>query len=424
MEPLLYLTHRVPYPPNKGDKIRSYHLLRFLARHYRVMLGTFVDDAADRAHVHVLRQWCEDLHAEPLNPVLARLASVRALVSGEALTVSYYRSAALARWVDATVARHNIRKAVIFSSPMAQYVQRFPDLRVVADFCDVDSAKWTQYAALRTWPLSWIFTREGERLLAFERAAAAHAAATVFVTPAEAQLFAERAPEVAHQVRAVGSGVDTVFFEADPDRVSPYNFDEVPIVFTGAMDYWPNVDAVTWFAHEVLPRVRAAAAQARFYIVGMNPAPAVRALARLSGVIVTGRVDDVRPYLQHARVVVAPLRVARGVQNKVLEAMAMARPVVVSAACAAGIGGVVGREFEAAADAVAFAQRVLDFLDPLVGDEVGQRARRRIVGDFNWDANLRQFGALLEAGSPPPTQPQTSPGARRDAAVPALHGAR
>lgn len=400
MDPLLYLVHRVPYPPNKGDKIRSYHLLRFLARHYRVMLGTFVDDQADRAHLNVLRQWCEDVHAEPLHPVLARLASVRALASGEALTMPYYRSAALAQWVESTIERHNIRKAVIFSSPMAQYVQRFPRLHTVADFCDVDSAKWTQYAAQRAWPLSWIFRREGERLLAFERAAAASCAATVFVTPAEAQMFAERAPEVAHKVRAVGNGVDTSYFEPDPDRVSPFNFTEVPIVFTGAMDYWPNIDAVTWFAHEVLPRVHAAAANARFYIVGMNPAPAVRALAQREGVVVTGRVDDVRPYLQHANVVVAPLRVARGVQNKVLEAMAMARPVVVSAACVTGVGGVVGREFEAAADAVAFAQRVLDYLDPLVGNEVGQRARRRIVGDFNWDVNLRQFGALLEADLP------------------------
>lgn len=401
MEPLLYLVHRVPYPPNKGDKIRSYHLLRFLARHYAVMLGTFVDDRADLAHVNVLRQWCGDVFAEPLSPPRARLASLRALLSGGALTVPYYRSAAMAQWVESTIAKHRIRRAVVFSSPMAQYLQGRADVRTVADFCDVDSAKWTQYAARRPWPLSWVFLREGERLLAFERAAAAASAATVFVTPAEAQMFAERAPEVAHKVRAIGNGVDTAFFEPDPERVSPYNFNEVPIVFTGAMDYWPNIDAVSWFAHEVLPHVRAVASNAKFYIVGMNPAPAVAALAQLDGVVVTGRVDDVRPFLQHASVVVAPLRVARGVQNKVLEAMSMARPVVASAACATGIGGIVGREYEAAADAVAFAQRVLDYLDPMVGNEVGMRARRRIVNDFNWDANLRQFGALLEAATAP-----------------------
>jgi sugar transferase (PEP-CTERM/EpsH1 system associated) len=396
MEPLLYLTHRLPYPPNKGDKIRSYHLLRYLSQHYRVFLGSFIDDERDAEHLPAVRKLCGGIRIERLHPGLAKLVSLRGLISGEALTLPYYRNAALARWVDETVREFGVRKAVLFSSPMAQYTLPHPELRVVADFCDVDSAKWTQYADTRPWPLSWVYRREGQRLLQFERRAARSAAATVFVTAAEAQLFAERAPESGPQLRAVGNGVDSDYFAPLSERESPFRGNEIPVVFTGAMDYWPNIDAVIWFATEILPRVRAVNDQVHFYVVGMNPAPAVTALAQLEGVTVTGRVPDVRPYLQHARVVVAPLRIARGVQNKALEAMAMARPVVVTAACAAGIGGAVGREYEAAADALSFAQRVLDYLDPLVGDAVGQRARRRIRSEYSWDSNLSRFGALLE----------------------------
>lgn len=395
MQSLLFLAHRIPYPPNKGDKIRSYHLLRFLAQRYRVLLGAFVDDPADAAHESVLRQWCSEVCLVPLNPPRARLASLRGLLTGEALTLPYYRSAQLQRWVNGAVARHAVRQAVIFSSPMAQYFSGHPQVRLVADFCDVDSAKWTQYAAQRAWPLSWLYRREGQRLLAFERLSAARAAATLLVTPAEVALLARAAPEVAHRLHAVGNGVDTQFFAPDVQCPSPFSVDEIPIVFTGAMDYWPNVDAVVSFVHEVLPQLRAARAQIRFYIVGMNPAEAVRALAG-EAVVVTGRVDDVRPYVQHARAVVAPLRIARGVQNKVLEAMALARPVVVSAACAEGLGGEPGAEYRVAGDANDFARQVLAVLDPAVGAPLGAAARARIVRDYGWDARLAPLQGLID----------------------------
>ncbi len=401
MESLLFLVHRIPYPPNKGDKIRSYHLLRFLAQRYRVMLGAFVDDPADAAHVDVLRQWCADLCVVPLHPLRARLASLRGLLTGEALTLAYYRSRALARWVDATVAAQGIRKAVIFSSPMAQYLLSHTHIQTVADFCDVDSAKWTQYATQHRWPLSWLYRREGERLFEFERARAAACAATTLVTPAEVDLLAQRAPEIAPRLHAMGNGVDTQFFAPDAARVSPFDADEVPLVFTGAMDYWPNVDAVTWFVQEVLPRVRAQVSQVKFYIVGMNPTDDVRALEKSEGVVVTGRVDDVRPYVQHARAVVAPLRIARGVQNKVLEAMALARPVVVSEACAEGVGGQPGQDYRVARDAQDFAQQILALMDPRVGDVLGAAARARIVSDFDWEARLALLGTLLQASTVP-----------------------
>jgi sugar transferase (PEP-CTERM/EpsH1 system associated) len=399
MEPLLYLTHRIPFPPNKGDKVRSYHLLRFLAERYRVHLGTFVDDEADHAHVEAVAGWCASLKVSVIRPALARVRSLGALVTGEALTLRYYRDDALAQWVRDTVRAQAIGKAVVFSSAMAQYVTGLQGVRTVVDFVDVDSAKWDEYGRARPWPLSGLYRREGDRLLAYERAVAQATDASVFVTPAEADLFRRKAPECAGRVWWAQNGVDTAFFAPDAARPSPFAPDEEALVFTGAMDYWPNVDAVCWFAREALPRIVAARPRVRFYIVGMQPAPTVQALGRLPGVVVTGRVPDVRPYLEHARAVVAPLRVARGIQNKVLEAMAMGRPVVVSAAAAAGLHVAAGAEVEVADDAAGFAARTLAAMDEPRATTLGRAARERAVADYDWSANLARFASLLDGSA-------------------------
>jgi sugar transferase (PEP-CTERM/EpsH1 system associated) len=398
MEPLLYLTHRIPFPPNKGDKVRSHHLLRFLAARYAVHLGTFVDDEADRAHVGALAPLCASVHVASIRPALARMRSLGSLFTGEALTLGYYRDDGLAQWVRGTVAAHGVRRAVVFSSAMAQYVTGLGGLRTVVDFVDVDSAKWEAYGRTRPWPLSGIFRREGDRLLSYERAVARRADASVFVTVAEADLFRRKAPECAARVWSAQNGVDTTYFTPDATHESPFAPDEEAIVFTGAMDYWPNIDAVCWFAQEVLPAVQAVRPRARFHIVGMQPAPTVQALARLPGVVVTGRVPDVRPYLAHARVVVAPLRVARGIQNKVLEAMAMARPVVASTSAAEGLTAVPGAELLVAEDAPAFATAVQDAMAPGRDERLGAAARARVVADYDWAANLAPFARLIEQG--------------------------
>ena len=396
MEPILFLVHRIPFPPNKGDKIVSYHLLRHLAARYRVHLGTFIDNPADAEHVRTLDQWCASHCVARLRPRSARLRSLTAFLTGEPLTLPYYRSAQLQQWVEATTARKNIRKAVVFSAAMAQYVELLPDMRVVLDLVDVDSAKWAQYADRHSWPLSSIYRREGVKLLAVERSAAARAAATVLVTRGEADLFVLLAPECSDRVHVIEAGVDIDYFAPHDDRPSPFAVDEAPIVFTGVMDYWPNIDAVSWFAREVLPRVAQQRRDARFHIVGMNPAKTVRALTGDARVSVTGKVVDVRPYLQHAAAVVAPLRLARGIQNKVLEAMAMAKAVVVSTAAARGITAVPGVDIETAGGAEEFCRKVLAVMRPEVGDAMGQHARARIAADYCWARNLSAFDKLLE----------------------------
>ena len=396
MEPLLMLVHRIPFPPNKGDKVRSFHLLEFLASRYRVHLGTFVDSTDDRVHVPRLQEFCASFKVVEIRPAVARIRSLAGLLTGEALTLCYYRNAILAEWVRSIVREQRITKAVVFSSAMAPYLSNLAKLRVVVDFVDVDSAKWTQYAQTRPWPLSMIYKREGVRLLDFERAVANRAAASVFVTPAEAQLFRTLAPESAQRVRYAQNGVDTQYFSPEHYLPNPFPPDEDAIVFTGAMDYWPNVDAVSWFAQEALPAIVAQRPNARFYIVGVQPTSAVQALAKDARIVVTGRVPDVRPYLKHARVVVAPLRVARGIQNKVLEAMAMARPVVVSATAAGALSAIPATEFEVVEGASGFIEKTIALMDPERGNGLGRAARQRVLADYNWTTNLTPFASLLD----------------------------
>lgn len=388
MSKLLYLVHRLPYPPNKGDKVRSYHLLKHLAGRHRVFLGTFIDDPEDEVHVDAVREYCADMHITRINPKVARLMSLSGLARNTALTLPYYHSASLQSWVDRILREEQIDAAVVFSSVMAQFVQGVSQLRKLVDFVDVDSAKWAQYAANHRWPMSWLYRREGERLLAFERSVASQADRCFFVTDLEADLFRRLAPECADKVEAVCNGVDADFFSPQHEFPSPFGPDELPLVFTGAMDYWPNIDAVVWFAGEVLPMLQKNWPRLRFYIVGRSPAPAVLELGG-GQIVVTGTVPDVRPYLRHAAVVVAPLRLARGVQNKVLEAMAMGLPVVASKECAVAVDAVAGVDFLAAGTVREYVGAIESLLSaPTRGESLGAAARERVLARYSWEANL------------------------------------
>jgi sugar transferase (PEP-CTERM/EpsH1 system associated) len=396
--PLLFLAHRVPYPPNKGDKIRSFHLLERLASRHRVFLGAFADAPEDLEHAGTLAALCEEVRILRLRPRLARLASLQGLLQGQPLTVPYYRCRAMQEWVDQAIAGNAIDRAVVFSSAMAPYLlgKQYQGIRRVVDFVDVDSDKWAQYAQTTRPAVRWIYRRESARLLALERQIAGEFDGSVFVSAAEAALFRRLAPESAGKVTFASNGVDTLYFDPALPLPSPYPEGEKPLVFTGAMDYWPNVDAVCWFAEEILPAVLKAAPDAVFYAVGARPAPAVQRLARLPGVRIPGQVPDVRPYLRHAAAVVAPLRIARGIQNKVLEGMAMARPTVVTPAALEGIEAVADHELLVAADARAFADQVVAALSATEASAVGAAARCRVLADFDWNNNLSAFDRLLE----------------------------
>lgn len=409
MANLLYLVHRLPYPPNKGDKVRSYHLLKHLAARHQVFLGTFVDDPEDEVHVPTVRALCAELHVAKLNPRHAKLRSALALLGTQALTLRYYRDAGLARWIEQLAARHAIDAVVVFSSAMAQYAQRLPQLPMLVDFVDVDSAKWSEYAGKRRWPLSWLYRREGASLLAYERWVAKQAQRAFFVTDKESALFGQLAPECLANIDTISNGVDADFFSPDPDRASPFASAaakpngaaaEIPVVFTGAMDYWPNIDAVVWFVGEIWPSLRRRWPHLRFYIVGRNPPATVQALAGDS-VVVTGTVPDVRPYLQHAAVVVAPLRVARGIQNKILEAMAMARPVVAAQCCVAAIDAQAQHELIGAESVADYVNAVAHLLaQPQEANTIGAAGRQRVLASYSWDAHLSRIDRFLPGPTP------------------------
>lgn len=397
---LLYLVHRIPYPPNKGDKIRSFHFLRALAERYQVFLATFVDDPDDRQYIDALKPFCRESLCVDLNPRTGKLKSLQGLLSGEALSLPYYRNCQLQSWVDRMVAEHHIDRALIFSSPMAQYLTNHPSIRMVADYVDVDSDKWRQYAVSKRWPASWIYRREAEKLLQYETAMAGRAEMTLFVSRQEAQLFKQLAPGCADKIGHVNNGVDTDFFDPELSFSSPFPENQPAIVFTGAMDYWANVDAVQWFAQQVFPLVKQRFPAVKFYIVGSKPAKVVQQLADVdTSVVVTGRVDDVRPYVAFADVVVAPLRIARGIQNKVLEAMAMARPIVASSAAMEGIAADSLMNVAIADEPQEYAAKVVEYLQSSIKRIPENRVY--VQDHFSWRHNGELLCDLLsgEGGS-------------------------
>lgn len=395
---ILLLVHRVPFPPDRGDKIRSYRLLRALERLGPVHLATFADDERDVAAGERLAEWTASrciVRRAPSKPV----AALRALTRGEPLSLTLFHDARIADYVRATLAQRPIRAIAVFSGQMAQYVPDDFAGTVLMDLVDVDSAKFAAYArdAGPLSPMRFVYAREARRLAAVEAAIARRADATTLVSAAEAALFARAAGVDAGGIHALENGIDTA--EYDPATVTPDPAaagDGPLTVFTGQMDYRPNIDAVAWFARQVLPQLRAQHPAARFAIVGRAPTREVTALAALPGVIVTGAVDDVRGWIAAADVVVAPLLLARGIQNKVLEAMAMARPVVASPAAAEGIDAADGTHMIVAPDAAAMTAAIERLIaDPPAAQAMGAAARARMIERYGWDARFADVPRLL-----------------------------
>jgi sugar transferase (PEP-CTERM/EpsH1 system associated) len=395
MQDLLFLAHRIPYPPNKGDKIRSYHFLKYLTSKYKVHLGTFIDDPNDWKYTGKLDALCAETCYLGLNPLQAKIKSLQGLLTGEALSLPYYKNQAMQDWVDKTLKTHSIKKVLIFSSVMARFINQTHDVEMIVDFVDVDSDKWTQYAASKKGISKWIYQRESRYLLNYEKTVAEQAQASFFVSEQEAALFKKLAPEVSEKVTHINNGVDTDYFSPGHSFPTPYPADEEAVVFTGAMDYWANVDAVKWFAEDVFPAIAKKYPRVRFYIVGSRPAKEVEALAS-NGVIVTGAVDDVRPYLAHAKLAVAPLRIARGIQNKVLEAMAMGKYVIATSAAMEGIPYNETLAISVSDTAAAMIEQVDEQLKTTAAPDSPNGNRDFVMATFSWEQNLGRLLALLQ----------------------------
>lgn len=294
MKDMLFLSQRIPYPPNKGDKIRSFNILKYFAQTHRIHLGCFIDDPEDWEHIGELEQFCADVCIAPLNQTWGKVRSMTAFLTGDPLNLPYFRNRRLADWCATMLNEVRPDVAFAFSSQMAQYFieAKSRPRRIVVDYCDVDSDKWLQYAKSKKWPMNWVFEREGRTLLEFDRRVGEHIDFGTFVAEPEVVLFQQLAPESAHKIHAVSNGIDSDYFSPDREYDNPYP-DESPILlFTGAMDYWPNVDAVSWFAQDMFPLIKQRAENIKFYIVGGNPTVDVQKLDRIDGIHVTGRVHD------------------------------------------------------------------------------------------------------------------------------------
>jgi polysaccharide biosynthesis protein PslH len=396
--PLLLLVQRIPFPPDKGEKIRSYNIVRYFAERYDVYLGTCIDDPADVTHIETLRSMVCELHVEQISKVSGWAHAVLLWLAGAPLSFGFFRRAGLGRWVKDVMARVNPKVAICFSSnimhPLMQVPHRPPV--IIADFVDVDSQKWRDYVPTKSLAIRWIFQTEARRTHAQEAQLGAASTAITFVTDEETALFAKWHPELAAKSHAVSNGVDLASFNPDIAHPKPDGMGNHAVVFTGRMDYWPNVDAVVWFAHNVMPKLRQSLPDAQFYIVGGAPNAQVQALANQPGVIVTGRVPDVQPFLQHGLAAVAPMQIARGIQNKVLEALAMAKPTIVSQEALTGVNAPVGEAVLRADTAAQWHDTIVSLAhDPAKCQALSQAGRSFVASHFAWSAKLARMEALL-----------------------------
>ena len=413
---ILFLCHRLPYPPKRGGKIRPFNMIRHLGRNHEVTVATLARSAREAEEGRGLREHCHALHVARVGPVPAWGRFALAGLGSAPSTFGYFRSAALQRTVDGLLARERFDAILVHCSSMGPYVAGHRGCRKVMDFGDADSEKWLEYARRTPFPLSAGFRREGAKVRRMERRLGERFDACSVISPRERDVLAGFVDKPIH---VIPNGVDLEYFRPRPADRAPRR--PRRLVFTGNMSYAPNVDAVRYLAGEILPRIRREVPDVELCIVGMDPTAAVRRLADGPRVIVTGRVDDVRPYFEEATVAVAPLRVARGLQNKVLEAMAMRVPVVASDAAFSGISAEAGRDLLVAADAEGFSRAVVGLLrDPDRRERLAAAGQACVGQNHDWSRLLARLEDLVVGeASPVPSYP-TPPGPAASEAV--THG--
>lgn len=398
---ILFMSRRIPYPPNKGDKIRAWHLLRHLSRRFEIYLGCFVDQKSDWRYVAELQQHCQEVFAIPLYPTWRKLASLRSLMGDQPLSHTYYNSRRMLAWVERTRAARQPQIELAFTASVAQYLAGAPpDTLKIIDFVDVISVKAQQYAAsYDSTLLSWIYNREARMLVKAERQLLEDAHLSLFVSDAEADVMRSRGGPAVNRIHAVDNGVDNAYFDPAISYARPLaDAHHGPrLVFTGHMDYLPNIDAASWFAQNVFPEILNARPDVQLCFVGARPPQDITRLSARPGIVVTGYVPDIRPWLASADVVLAPMRIGCGVQNKILEAMAMQKPVVCTSLALKGIAANDGQHVVVADDPKSMVRAIMD----LLGDEarrhsLGLAARQRIIDHYRWDRRLEALDELID----------------------------
>ena len=387
MKRLLFISHRLPYPPDKGERTRAFHEIRALGRHFEVTVAVAIKGDAETAAAADLARHCRKVITAPVCRATRLMRGAAGVVAGRSFTQGFFHSPLLHRRVAEETGERPFDLVVAYSSGVLPLALSLPAAARVADLVDADSAKWQAYADSSPWPLRWFYRREGGAVARLEQLAAEACQAVAVVSPAEAQAIGLAGPKLV----IARNGVDAEYFapRQRPQHCPP------SVVFTGTMSYRPNVEAVCWFVRQVWPELRPQASGLTFVIVGRDPALAVQRLAAQPGVLVTGSVDDVRPYLAAATAAVVPLGIARGVQNKVLEAMAMGRAVVASPAAMVGLDLLPDQTVLQAETPQQWCRHIVDLINkPQWRGEIERAVRATVEKHFNWGACL---APLVEA---------------------------
>jgi sugar transferase (PEP-CTERM/EpsH1 system associated) len=388
---IFYICRRVPFPPDRGDKIAAFNAIRHLAARHEMHVFCLGDGVQDLANISGLQAYAKSVSAAPVDEFTIKLRALAALVTGQPLSVAALNESKLHDAIQKKFTELRPDLIIVYSCNMAQFAEHFPNVPRIMHFGDLDSLKWPQYAERSSIPLNWIYAIEARRLLGYERHIAQIFSHALVHTEIEKHDFERLIPGI--PVAVVGNGVDLDYFRSAGEAKKPAS-----MVFTGVMDYRPNIDAVVWFCDEILPIVQANIPAANFTICGSRPAPAVRRLAKRRGVRVTGWVADARPYLDRAEIFVAPLRMARGVQNKLLEALAMGLPCVASTAARSGTAVADGQGILATDEPREFARHVIDLLGDSDGRaEMARRARAAAVANYRWEVQLACLDQVIAA---------------------------
>jgi sugar transferase (PEP-CTERM/EpsH1 system associated) len=388
---ILYLAHRIPYPPNKGEKIRSFNQIRHFAKKHEVHLLAFRDRPEDEGFEKELMEFCCSVTIIPMRRSLQLARAAVSLFRGRPWSLGFFKSLRMRRAVGERLHSIPFDLVFVYSSSMAQYAEGTNTVPKFLDFVDSDASKWRQYSAIKAPPFSWLYGYEARSLGKFEALMVRRFNACSFVGPREATHLTQ--PDLRRKILFVQNGINIDFFQPPVGNRS-----EPIIIFTGAMDYFPNVDAVHFFVKEVFPTIQASVADVRFLIVGSQPNRAVRKLGQLPGIRVTGTVKDVRPFLAQARVAVAPIRVSQGIQNKILEALASGLPVVATPNAAAGLTDIGDFPITVAENGPAFASNVIRLLSSAdLTPSTVQRTRDRLRQMYDWDTNLAKFDTAFSS---------------------------
>jgi sugar transferase (PEP-CTERM/EpsH1 system associated) len=390
MKHLLFLAHKVPHPPDKGERVRAHHQLLMLSRRFSVTLAALARGEEEERAALELGDKCRVIVERLRLPMLGAAA---ALATGRSATEGYFASRRLLRRILAAHEARAFDVLFAYCSSVLPLAAHLPDVPAVMDFVDVDSEKWLNFGGNCRGPARLLYNIEGRRVRKLEKRAIAHCRRVFCVSAGEAA----NSPHVG--IHALGNGVDVEYFAPRSDPIDHHD-----IVFTGTMDYLPNRQAVCWFARNVWPRLKSRFADLTFHVVGRNPARDVQVLSHIDGIVVTGTVDDVRPYIARASVAVAPMRLGRGVQNKILEAMAMAKPVVATRAALESLEIAAGHEALCADEPAQWIDLIAGLLDhPEQCAGIGMRARRRVEESFSWSARLEPLmeACMLAAGDAP-----------------------